>query len=117
MSDAGGSPPPPAQKAENNNPSHINIKVKDQNENEVFFKIKRQTKLSKVFTAYCSRQSIERANVRFLLDGTRVNDNDTPDSLEMEEGDMIEVGMYNLCPNSQIFREERGLPSFFEYRH
>lgn len=101
MSDAGGSRPPPAEKAENDNPLHINIKVKDQSENEVFFKIKRQTKLSKVFTAYCSRQSIERANVRFLLDGTRVQNNDTPESLDMEEGDMIEVGAYDFFANSR----------------
>lgn len=78
-------------KAESGKPGQIDIKVKDQNENEVFFKIKRTTKLSKVFDAYCQRQSIERANVRFLLDGTRIQDEDTPEGLEMEDGDMIEV--------------------------
>jgi small ubiquitin-related modifier len=90
MSDAGGGAPDLQLKQDNNDSGHINIKVKDQNENEVFFKIKKTTKLSKVFNAYCTRKSIQRESVRFLLDGSRVQGEDTPKSLDMEDGDMIE---------------------------
>ncbi|CAJ2513459.1 Uu.00g015780.m01.CDS01 [Anthostomella pinea] len=69
---------------------HLNIKVTDNN-NEVFFKIKRSTKLEKLMTAFCERQGKNVASVRFLFEGQRVQAGDTPDSLEMNDGDTLEV--------------------------
>ncbi|TQV95971.1 ubiquitin-like modifier SUMO [Cordyceps javanica] len=69
---------------------HLNIKVTDNN-NEVFFKIKRTTKLEKLMTAFCDRQGKSMTAVRFLFDGTRVQPTDTPDNLEMTDGDTLEV--------------------------
>ncbi|RFU74374.1 ubiquitin modifier [Trichoderma arundinaceum] len=67
-----GQEPPP-------NSEHLNIKVTDNN-NEVFFKIKRSTKLEKLMTAFCERQGKSLNSVRFLFDGTRVQPTDTPDA-------------------------------------
>ncbi len=39
--------------------AHINLKVKGQDGNEVFFRIKRSTQLRKLMSAYCDRQSVE----------------------------------------------------------
>ncbi|PTB64153.1 ubiquitin-like protein [Trichoderma citrinoviride] len=72
------------------NAEHLNIKVTDNN-NEVFFKIKRSTKLEKLMTAFCERQGKSLNSVRFLFDGTRVQPTDTPDALEMADGDTLEV--------------------------
>ena len=69
----------------------LDIKIKDQQENETFFKIKNHTKFGKVFDAYCDRQSLARNTVRFLFEGTRVQDTDTPESLDLEDGDMIQA--------------------------
>jgi hypothetical protein len=86
---------------------HLNIKVTDNN-NEVFFKIKRSTKLDKLMRAFCERQGKDRGTVRFLFDGVKVNDGDTPenvrqaaglltssvaneDQLDMSDGDTLEV--------------------------
>lgn len=69
---------------------HLNIKVTDNN-NEVFFKIKRSTKLEKLMTAFCERQGKGLETVRFLFDGQRVLTTDTPDTLEMNDGDCLEV--------------------------
>ncbi|QPG99233.1 hypothetical protein C2857_001263 [Epichloe festucae Fl1] len=69
---------------------HLNIKVTDNN-NEVFFKIKRSTKLEKLMNAFCERQGKSISSVRFLFDGTRVQPTDTPDALEMTDGDTLEV--------------------------
>ncbi|KAI2629369.1 ubiquitin family protein [Xylaria nigripes] len=69
---------------------HLNIKVTDNN-NEVFFKIKRSTKLEKLMTAFCERQGKNVESVRFLFEGQRVQKTDTPDSLEMTDGDTLEV--------------------------
>lgn len=59
---------------------HLNIKVTDNN-NEVFFKIKRTTALSKLMNAFCERQGKALTSVRFLFDGARVNPSDSPDSV------------------------------------
>jgi len=69
---------------------HLNIKVTDNN-NEVFFKIKRSTKLDKLMSAFCDRQGKNINSVRFLFEGQRVQGTDTPDSLEMQDGDTLEV--------------------------
>lgn len=78
MSDQGQSPngageaPPPIE--------HLNIKVTDGN-NEVFFKIKRSTQLKKLMDAFCDRQGKDKKTVRFLFDGTRVNEQDSPETV------------------------------------
>lgn len=81
----------PTNKPEDQAPSeHLNIKVTDNN-NEVFFKIKRTTQLKKLMDAFCERQGKTPASVRFLFDGQRVNPTDNPDSLDMQDGDCLEV--------------------------
>ena len=76
MSDT-GSPP---QKPEGG--EHLNIKVTDNN-NEVYFKIKRTTQLKKLMDAFCERQGKAPQTVRFLFDGTRVNPTDNPESVSL----------------------------------
>ncbi|KAH0835512.1 Rad60/SUMO-like domain-containing protein [Lanmaoa asiatica] len=58
---------------------------------EVFFKIKRNTKLSKLQGAYASKVGKDVASIRFLYDGTRISEDDTPTSLDMEDNDTIDV--------------------------
>ncbi|CAO3691042.1 unnamed protein product [Rhizopus stolonifer] len=70
---------------------HINLKVVGSDKNEVFFKIKRSTQLRKLMDAYCERQGKTPGSVRFLYDGLRVKDNNTPNELDMDDGDSIDV--------------------------
>uniref|UniRef100_A0A2N9HMB1 Small ubiquitin-related modifier n=1 Tax=Fagus sylvatica TaxID=28930 RepID=A0A2N9HMB1_FAGSY len=82
---------------------HINLKVKGQDGNEVFFRIKRSTQLRKLMTAYCDRQSVEFNSIAFLFDGRRLRGEQTPDELEMEDGDEIDAMLHqtgggNGCP-------------------
>jgi small ubiquitin-related modifier len=63
---------------------HLNIKVTDNN-NEVFFKIKRTTQLKKLMDAFCERQGKSFTSVRFLFDGTRVNPTDNPEMVSQAE--------------------------------
>jgi len=78
------------QKPEGEQSEHLNIKVTDNN-NEVFFKIKRTTQLKKLMDAFCDRQGKSPQSVRFLFEGVRVNATDNPESLEMQDGDTLEV--------------------------
>ena len=54
------------------------------------FKIKKSTKMSKVFKAYASRKGVEEGSLRFLLDGERISETDTPKMLELEDEDQID---------------------------
>ncbi|KAD4178859.1 hypothetical protein E3N88_27450 [Mikania micrantha] len=74
--------------------AHINLKVKGQDGNEVFFRIKRSTQLKKLMNAYCDRQSVELNSIAFLFDGRRLRGEQTPDELEMEEGDEIDAMLH-----------------------
>ncbi|KAF3419921.1 hypothetical protein QLX08_000313 [Tetragonisca angustula] len=70
---------------------HINLKVLGQDSAVVQFKIKKHTPLRKLMNAYCDRVGLAIAAVRFRFDGEPINELDTPTTLEMEEGDTIEV--------------------------
>ncbi|XP_042880756.1 small ubiquitin-related modifier 3-like isoform X2 [Penaeus japonicus] len=80
----------PKQKEEK--PSeHINLKVVGQDGQVVHFKIKKHTSLKKLINAYCERSKLVQTTVRFRFDGQPITENDTPQGLEMEDGDTIEV--------------------------
>ncbi|ESO95253.1 hypothetical protein LOTGIDRAFT_227264 [Lottia gigantea] len=70
---------------------HINLKVTGQDGSVVHFKIKKNTPLRKLMSAYCNRAGITAGAVRFRFDGNPMNDDDTPISLDMEDGDSIDV--------------------------
>ncbi|KAK9900111.1 ubiquitin-like protein [Cystobasidium minutum MCA 4210] len=70
---------------------HINIKVVDANHAETYFKIKMTTKLGKLMTAYADRNGQDRSAVKFLYDGQRIAQDDTPAKLDMEDNDSIDV--------------------------
>jgi len=57
---------------------------------ETFFKIKKGTKMSKVFDAFAKRKGVQASSLRFLMDGDRVKEDDTPMSLELEDQDMLD---------------------------
>nr|CAA67923.1 ubiquitin-like protein [Arabidopsis thaliana] len=74
--------------------AHINLKVKGQDGNEVFFRIKRSTQLKKLMNAYCDRQSVDMNSIAFLFDGRRLRAEQTPDELDMEDGDEIDAMLH-----------------------
>ena len=57
----------------------------------MFFKIKKTTRMSKVFETYAQRKGIQAASLRFLLDGERIQGDPTPKMLEMEDQDQIDA--------------------------
>ncbi|TVY17646.1 Small ubiquitin-related modifier 3 [Lachnellula arida] len=72
-------------------PEALNIKVRDQDGNEMVFKIKGHTRMQKVIDAYCKSNGIDPAYRRFMADGHRIQKDDTPQSLEMEDEDVVDV--------------------------
>lgn len=47
--------------------------------------------MGKLKKSYSDRQGVPVNSLRFLFDGRRINDDETPKQLEMEDGDVIEV--------------------------
>lgn len=70
---------------------HINLKVLGQDNAVVTFKIKTTAPMKKLMNAYCERTGLAPLTVRFRFEGHAITENDTPTSLQMQEGDMIEV--------------------------
>jgi small ubiquitin-related modifier len=75
---------------------HINLKVTSQNGEEVHFKIKKTTPLAKLMDTYCQRMGLSRNSIRFLFEGSRLQDQQTPKELEMEDGDSIDAMLEQL---------------------
>jgi len=73
------------------NPEYIKLKVMGQDGNILLFKVKRHTALKKLMRTYCGTAGLALQTSRFSFAGTRINESDTPQSLDMEDGDTIEV--------------------------
>ncbi|KAI6219196.1 Small ubiquitin-related modifier [Aphelenchoides fujianensis] len=70
---------------------YIKLKVVGQDANEVHFRVKYGTSMGKLKKSYAERTGVTIGSLRFLFDGRRINDEDTPKSLGMEDDDVIEV--------------------------
>lgn len=92
--------------------THINLKVSD-GSSEIFFKIKKTTPLRRLMEAFAKRQGKEMDSLRFLYDGIRIQADQTPEDLDMEDNDIIEAhreqigGSFNyaLMPSLQQFNK------------
>ncbi|KAI0978272.1 hypothetical protein GJ496_005546 [Pomphorhynchus laevis] len=77
--------------ASDSNTEYIKLKVVNQDGNEVHFKVKATTSMAKLTKSYAERMGVQLQSLRFMFDGNRINEKDTPKELEMEDGDVIEV--------------------------
>eukprot|EP00753_Platysulcus_tardus_P003023 PLAT12183.1.p1 GENE.PLAT12183.1~~PLAT12183.1.p1 ORF type:complete len:103 (-),score=40.10 PLAT12183.1:367-675(-) len=62
-------------------------------DDEVRFRVKRTTKMKKVFDAFKARKGTGEASFRFLLDGERIHPDQTVAELDLADGDQIDVMM------------------------
>ena len=73
----------------------ITLRLRDQMRKETMFKIRRTASLREIFTAYAAIKGVDYASILFMLDGERVYD-ETPASLDLEDGDRIDVFLQQL---------------------
>ena len=59
--------------------------------NEIHFQVNPTTQMGKLKRCYSERVGFHVGSLRFLLEGGRFNDDETPETLEMEQNDVIEV--------------------------
>lgn len=77
--------------ADNNDVQSIVVRVRDMTGEETHFRIRVTTRLNTIFRAYARRKGVPIHSFRFLIEGDHVNPEDTPTSLGLEDGDMIDA--------------------------
>ena len=65
--------------------------IRNQAEEDTYFRIKRSTRMEKVFETYARRVGIDLNKLCFILDGERYQGDATPRTLELEDGEVINV--------------------------
>ena len=57
---------------------YIKLKVVGQDSNEIHFRVKQTTQMGKLKKSYSERVGVPVTSLRFLFDGRRINDDETP---------------------------------------
>uniref|UniRef100_A0ACD5T6J5 Uncharacterized protein n=1 Tax=Avena sativa TaxID=4498 RepID=A0ACD5T6J5_AVESA len=79
----------PGAKAGSGGGARILVKVKGQDGEEVIFRVKRSSRLQKLMDTYTKDKALNGGAFVFLFDGSRINGDETPEELEIEDGDII----------------------------
>merc|ERR1712039_421954 len=88
---------------------YIKLKVVGQDSNEIHFRVKMSTQMGKLKKSYAESVGVPISSLRFLFDGRRINDDETPKALEMEQDDVIEVYQEQTGGNGKIMEDKARL--------
>ena len=61
------------------NGAPLTLKTVTQDGSEIYFRMRRYTPLQKLMHAFCNRQGVSMSSVRFLFDGNRIHEAQTPE--------------------------------------
>ncbi|KAL8286834.1 hypothetical protein RQP46_004362 [Phenoliferia psychrophenolica] len=78
-----------SQAAKKKKVPQISLSISSHTHDPVQFLVKRSIKMRKVFASYADRIGVDGGSLRFSFDGTKIGEEDTPDSLEMDDDDEI----------------------------
>jgi small ubiquitin-related modifier len=88
-------PPSPFRQAESEDvkPAQqtITIKIKEGEKPSVTFKVKRGIPFQKIFDAFHNKVGAAAGTYKFMRDGTRLEAQETPDALDMEDDEQIDA--------------------------
>jgi len=60
---------------------------------KIFSSLSHNVRIKQIFDAFLQRKSLQPGSVRFLFDGERVREDQSPQELDMEDGDSLDVMM------------------------
>ena len=69
------------------------IRVCDHSGEVIWYKINRSTIFEKIMIAYALRKGVEAKSLAFLLDGEKIRPDDTCATLQLEDGDRVDVSL------------------------
>ncbi|PIC13202.1 hypothetical protein B9Z55_027858 [Caenorhabditis nigoni] len=78
------------------NAEYMNITVVGQDGSRVYFRVKSGTLMAKMKKRFAERVGVSVNSLRFVLGDRRINDEDTPMTLEMEDDDIVEAYQEHL---------------------
>lgn len=78
-------------KREAKNEEYIKLKVVSTDGNEIHFRVKMTTNIGKLKKSYADRVGVNAGVLRFLFEGRRLEDNETPSTLGMDDEDQIDA--------------------------
>ncbi|KAL5728729.1 hypothetical protein ACHQM5_001779 [Ranunculus cassubicifolius] len=81
----------PMASQEDDKKPFINLKIKHKDESVMHFRVRFNMKLEKLMNMYCEKKGVEHKAFRFLFDGQHIKGHQTPNELEMEDGDEIDA--------------------------
>ena len=85
----GHGPPAPASGAASPTPEKIALTVRDQNGGEQHYQLRTNTKMEKLMSRFCDHSGVSPEVVRFLFEGVRVVNDDTPESVRTKGGKVL----------------------------
>ena len=87
---------------------YIRLKVVGRFDDEVHFRVKQTTKMGKIMKSYSGGVGLPDTCLRFLFDGRRINEDDTAESLEMKQDDVVDVfHCQPMCEEEERWLERR----------
>ncbi|KAK1430941.1 hypothetical protein QVD17_14076 [Tagetes erecta] len=93
-------------RANNNQGADITLTVNGQDGIEMIFRVKRSTPLKKLLNTYCFRHFVRPNCVTFTFLGCLFQRDQTPDELEMKEGDCIRA-FFHQNEKQKVFFDEQ----------
>eukprot|EP00198_Chlamydomonas_reinhardtii_P008614 XP_001697951.1 ubiquitin-like protein [Chlamydomonas reinhardtii] len=91
----------------------INISIKS-TDGEVNFKIKKSTRMGKVFSAFAQKKGVATNHYRFVFDGNRVGEDVTAAEVGLEDGDSIDAFVEQEGGIDAFVEQEGGIDAFVE---
>ena len=70
---------------------YINLKVLGQDGSNVEFRVLENDRFGKLINVYCNIANVSKEHIRFRFEGEAVNEFESPASLDMVDGDTIEI--------------------------
>lgn len=82
----------------------ILLQIKSQgNLPELTFKTKPDKQFEKMFDTYYKRSGADQDSIRFIFDGQRLNANQTPKDLDMQDNDIIDAVIQQIGGNIHCY--------------
>ncbi|KAI8870189.1 hypothetical protein GQ42DRAFT_19056 [Ramicandelaber brevisporus] len=82
---------PTEQKVKPEGPTHVQLKVVDAQGYETVFKVKRNMPLRRLMQEFLKRTGKDEGSLRFMYEDTHIKPEHTPESLGMEDDDVIDA--------------------------
>ena len=82
----------------------IKLKVIGQDSNEIHFLVKMSTNMGKLKKSYAEKVGVPVSSLKFLFDGRRINDDESPKGCLMSKGIFTLVPLPNLSHEQKIWK-------------